>query len=893
MKKNLLALLILVSLNSQAKAPDEFEDLTQGVEERVEVVLSGKKIGPFDATVSPETVRFTHPDQLIAALELPLPPGNADYEAILHALSAPLDRNEILACHDAFVQTGCGYLKTDNVAVIYDSEESRVTLFLRDDWMPVNGRQSLYLSADKNDVENALIHEQDLNMLAQADYSSLYLQNSDALGVTENSYIGADWSLTAAKSDDSSDNSADISNLYYRYDIDRRYYLQLGRMDNRTLFSNRGGNFSFSFLPLGAIDGIRAGSTLSYVNHERVSQGTPVTVLLSQNSRVDAYRNNQLLGSFYLPAGNQSLDTAQFPDGSYTLNLYIYEGNQLMRVDTTSFAKTGGMDDGRLHWFIQGGKISDDNNDSGENSAYQAGVRIPLFNMLSLTAGGALARGVRAAEGGVDVTPDFGAAGRPDVSVNVYRDAQGGHGDSQQLTWTAQGLPSLSLYRYASGDAGCDSGNNGNGAYTQLGCLKNLNASLTTSVSGWNTVLSFLRTENYAATRSWQSTNSFTDNVLNQTTGNAVSRTWQLSASRAWNREAWTISGTFGVFSRDDSGYAHRDNGMYLSLSFNKNPQADEHNRSQSTRFSADYRNGKGSDTQSSYRVSHSWYWDEKDHKELSVEAGGINSDTVDTALSGRYNGRYGNLNATLSDSYDRRSNSHNSALSGAYSSSFALSRHGLNWGGAGVNEPAAAVLVDVAGGDDGDEAQSGVALEARVGGNSPVSMSAGGTALFPLMPYESGLIDISDGRSAEQGATTTVLSGAGSSHVMLLPGKLRVRQVAAEQRFGYIGRLLLPPQARKYPIIGLNSRMLILTEDGGFTAQLTGQPRMLYLLSGQHYYRCPLKVQKRRAVVRYVGEVQCLVVAEDGLPKAVRDGELAGLKRRNALETAYGGKGK
>lgn len=42
--------------------------------------------------------------------------------------------------------------------------------------------------------------------------------------------------------------------------------------------------------------------------------------------------------------------------------------------------------------------------------------------------------------------------------------------------------------------------------------------------------------------------------------------------------------------------------------------------------------------------VSHSWYWDEKDHKELSVEAGGINSDTVDTALSGRYNGRYGNL---------------------------------------------------------------------------------------------------------------------------------------------------------------------------------------------------------------------------------------------------------
>ncbi len=39
-------------------------------------------------------------------------------------------------------------------------------------------------------------------------------------------------------------------------------------------------------------------------------------VLLSRNSRVDAYRNEQLLGLFYLNSGSQFIDTSSFPPGS-------------------------------------------------------------------------------------------------------------------------------------------------------------------------------------------------------------------------------------------------------------------------------------------------------------------------------------------------------------------------------------------------------------------------------------------------------------------------------------------------------------------------------------------------------------------------------------------------
>ncbi|MDM7565236.1 TcfC E-set like domain-containing protein, partial [Klebsiella oxytoca] len=81
--------------------------------------------------------------------------------------------------------------------------------------------------------------------------------------------------------------------------------------------------------------------------------------LLSRSSRVDAYRDNQLLGSFYLNGGNQKLDTSSFPSGSYTLQLKIYESNQLARTEVVPFTKTGDMTDGHIQWFIQAGKLAE------------------------------------------------------------------------------------------------------------------------------------------------------------------------------------------------------------------------------------------------------------------------------------------------------------------------------------------------------------------------------------------------------------------------------------------------------------------------------------------------------------------------------------------------------
>jgi len=121
----------------------------------------------------------------------------------------------------------------------------------------------------------------------------------------------------------------------------------------------------------------------------------------------------------------------------------------------------------------------------------------------------------------------------------------------------------------------------------------------------------------------------------------------------------------------------------------------------------------------------------------------------------------------------------------------------------------------------------------------------------------------------------------------MLLPGKMRLRSVVVEHRYGYIGQLILPQSASNNIIIGLNSKMLMLSDDGGFTAEMATKAPALYLLSGDVIYQCPLQIKKQRGTVRYVGESSCQLIKRDSLPAEVNEQLLVKLKSRRDIETA------
>ena len=142
-------------------------------------------------------------------------------------------------------------------------------------------------------------------------------------------------------------------------------------------------------------------------------------VLLSRNSRVDAYRNEQLLGSFYLNSGSQFIDTSSFPHGSYSVALKVYENNQLTRTELVPFTKTGGLTDGNAQWFLQAGKTTSQVSDD-ESSAYQLELRLPLHPQYELYAGLANADDVSAFELGNNWTADLGGVGNLAISASVF-----------------------------------------------------------------------------------------------------------------------------------------------------------------------------------------------------------------------------------------------------------------------------------------------------------------------------------------------------------------------------------------------------------------------------------------------------------------------------------------
>lgn len=891
MKKSILGLLIFSIFNTtQArtnKIPPGFEAIVLGQQEYVDVYLGGRNLGKFFATVNLDTVKFKEPQKLIAAMSL------GDDQNIIKTVDSklqhPLARHGELACSAINNSAGCGYLTTDDVALIYNDEQNTVNLFLNKQWYPDGGKPSLYLTPSNDDnVTNAFIHQQDLNIAVQDDFKSAYLQGTGALGVSENSYIGAYWSLNGYESDGETNTDADISELYYRYDLLSRFYVQGGRMDNRSLFNLDGGNFNFYFLPLNTLDGVRAGSTLSYLNRDQANQGTPVNVLLSRSSRVDAYRDNQLLGSFYLNGGNQSLDTSSFPSGSYTLQLKIYESNQLARTEIVPFTKTGNLSDGHIQWFIQAGKLADSTSSTRDENtnatSAQAGMRLPVTAQSEIMLGVASVDNNFSSEINGHITPALGAFGNLDLQSGFFYNDQGGRGNMQLLNWNAENWPSLSFYRKDTSGGQCSGDRDAED--DDLNCFESISAGISQNVYSWNLALNWNRTRNHADYHTrWDNNSDFASNYLSQTDANTTSDSVQLTATRSFNFTNWIVNTSLGVFTRDDGGSSGNDHGGYLMFTFSEMPRMDANARSRTTTLSADYRTSKNADDQTSWNLARTWYDDNVNHKEVGISLGGINTDTLDSGINGRIDGLYGNMTANLTDSYDRQTRDHSTAFTGSYSSTLAISRHGVQIGRSGNGDPAAAVLVAVKNADEDPTEQ--LSVDATANG-SRASLTGNESVLFPYTSYELGYVEVSDSARKHQSGTTNLLTGSGKQKLMLLPGKLRYREVSASFSYNYIGRLNLPETAKRFPVIGLNSSMLLLAEDGGFTLEMQSASRDLYVFAGHDFLKCPLKVLKKRASIRYAGEVTCSVIPYNQLPPQIQvQAQLKQSLRKQAMETA------
>lgn len=860
-----------------SEVPAGFEELVTGQKVWIDVSLLGQSAGLFEANVTLDSVQFVKPLDVLNALNLPLKKESQEYTQLADQISHPLTRNGNLACSSNNNAAGCGFLTTDKLAIIYDENDSKVSVFLDKKLLPEGDKHALYYTPTR-ETENAFIHQQILNVVAEKDYSNISLQGAGALGVLTNGYVGFDWSLNAYRSDYTTEQAVNVDDFYYRQSLGQRHYVQVGRMDSRDLSSNLGGNINFTMLPLGAIDGVRAGSSLSYLNREEASKGSPVVILLSRKSRVDAYRGNQLLGTFYLNSGSNTLDTGNFPAGSYSVTLKVYEDNNLARTEVQPYTRTGGIGDGHMQWFIQGGKVANQVSGSGNThddtqneTAFQAGARLPVGSSTTLTAGVAKIADQHFMEGGVEWTHGFDNRfldGVLDAQTNLLTGSDGTKGDSEQLSYN-DGF-SLSVYRNAAYGNECATDTDRQD-YADIGCYKTLNATIAVPVKAWSVSLGYTFNTNTSLTNdNYDASRSFEDNMANATQADSSSRTVQLTLNRSFLWKGMSVSTRFGAYNRTSDDEANEDKGLYLGFTLTRSTPANNTGRASHTSVSTDYQGSKSGDDQFNYSASQDWNWGDANQRQFGVTVGGNNSTNMNADVHGHMNGQYGDASATLSDSYDRTQQTHQTALSGSYSSSMALSRSGFYWGPAGTGSPGAAVAVRVNGDEDANEDNDALVNVAVDGGGS-AQMGQGSKALFPVNGFEADKISVNENSDARQTSMADITRGAGNQSVFLLPGKMKVREVKMESHYTYIGTLLT---ATGQPLSEgklLNAHSFIAEEDGGFTAELTQQPKNLYLENSSAIYQCPVKVESKRDVVRFVGETHCTPITPAQLPEELR----------------------
>ncbi|HDS6479174.1 TPA: CS1-pili formation C-terminal domain-containing protein [Klebsiella aerogenes] len=221
--RNALLFVVLLPASVQLASativvPAGFEDLAKTQRLWTEVSLYGASLGLFEADITLETVTFVAPETLIAAIKRQFNDDPALIASVTAALSSPLARNGNLACSSNGSAAGCDFIDTKSVALIYDENNARINLFFDRRYLPKQTAENQWYQPTRN-TENALIHQQNINFVADEDYQSMTVQGNGALAMTENGYFNLDWTWLGQRSRHQQQQEITVNNAWFRQDL--------------------------------------------------------------------------------------------------------------------------------------------------------------------------------------------------------------------------------------------------------------------------------------------------------------------------------------------------------------------------------------------------------------------------------------------------------------------------------------------------------------------------------------------------------------------------------------------------------------------------------------------------------------------------------------------------
>lgn len=295
--------------------PEGFGELASNHEILVDLYFGGRKIGEAMVLVRPGQVKFKDPAKVLSLI-----PNLKESAELTSALGGGLSSNVGLVCAEGS-SNDCGMLSPEIVGVILDEDRFRLDVFVNPRFLaPISEHEQLYLPTPTAPL--SLTSSVGLALSGSNESSSVYnLQNRTILGFHD-ARIRTDSSFASK----------------YGFGVDTL----VGELD-RPGVRYSAGLFWAPGLDLTGqrrIAGIGVATQFDTRADRDSLTGTPLVLFLSLPARVDFLVDGRLVSSSAYEAGNNVLDTANLPDGSYVLLLQIHQANGTVREERRFFAKS-------------------------------------------------------------------------------------------------------------------------------------------------------------------------------------------------------------------------------------------------------------------------------------------------------------------------------------------------------------------------------------------------------------------------------------------------------------------------------------------------------------------------------------------------------------------------
>lgn len=852
-----LTLLLIVRSAAAQRLPPGFEDLAGGHPERVEVRAFGRSAGLWPVWVTLDHVQIEQPAQVLAALGL----TEEAQTVLLSALAAPLPRDSQLACLHAQPQPGCGWRASPDdaatVAAIFDEAESVLLLFPSSQWLPQEAARARFHQAAEQ-ARNALLYQQTLHLSGSERELAFNLHGRAAQGVGRAGHLGGSWNHARWRTAGTAAQvRTDVDELYYRHDLGSRHYLQLGRIDRRNLSSPLGGQFGLGLLPLGRMQGMRAGTTLAYLDTDALDDAVPVSVLLGRDARVDVFDGERLLQTFYLPAGASTLDTRLFPPGSYLLTLRIHEDGRFVRSETVPFQRSSGTWHPVLQWFVQGGRQREPGPSGHASPVLQAGVRLPLAASTSLGLGASHVDGIAAHELRIGLRRNWEAVDLH-ADLGLIAASDGGQGGQVQLSVRHRVAWNVHHQRMRGG--ACAHRNSAGRA----GCVDATSASVSLPVLDGSLHLGYTHRRSALPPSAPIPGNPSSERGGWAVPGSTRSLQASYPRTRAWR--GLSVGARAGVWHQGSSDRrpASADRGVQFSVNLARLDSAGGRVRLQRAGVELRQRSGHTPDRQ--LRVAQTWHQEQDDSAHaFGTELGVRPGDELDALVSADLRRPWGRGGAAVA--YARTAGDPHASWSAHHSTALALFSQGLYWGAADGADAGVVVVVGAEG--DTDQALHGPAAEVQAGTRGQLTVRFGERRLLPVNGYQRHPLRVQDASAASAAALRASIDAA-ELQPFLLPGRLMLVPVSVAATHAYlgsahdeVGNVLAGASILNAPVPALGSH-------GEFLAEFEQRQAWLYLLQGERLLHCPLQVREHRAGLLRVGAVACLPVTVAQLPGAI-----------------------